>query len=455
MAKPKSRRRFRLRETRLIALIFLLVIAVGTLLLMLPVSARDGRSCGVLPALFTATSATCVTGLSLADTWTMWSGFGQAVILALIEIGGLGFMSALSFFLFLLRQKIGIRQRTVMAQAVGVDNLGGILKLQKIVLWGSLTVQSCGAILLTLRFVSRYPLGKSIWLGIFHSVSAFCNAGFDIFGFEDPGGSVMMWGNDPFVLLTLAARIIIGGLGFLVWQDLLELFSRKPQKRLRVYTKLVLITTAVLLAGGTVCFLALEWNNPATIGGKTIGEKLLAAFFQSATLRTAGFSGISQGALTDPGKAASLFFMLIGGASGSTAGGLKTATLAVLFLFLIARARGKSSVTVFSRTIPSAQVLNALTLAGLMVSFSFLGGVLLSATSAVPFLDGLYESVSAIATVGLSTGITASLGVFSKLLIIVYMYFGRVGILTISLGFLLRKPAEERASHAETNLLIG
>ena len=446
------RKRLR-RETTVIALVFLAIILAGTLLLLLPVSARDGRSCGPLTALFTATSATCVTGLAIHDTWSFWSPFGQVVILVLVELGGLGFMSALSFFLFLLRKKIGVRQRTVMAQAVGMDNLGGAVRLQRLVLWGSLTVQGVGAALLTCRFLTRYPFGKALWLGVFHSVSAFCNAGFDILGFEEPAG-IAAWGDDPFVMLTVAFLIIIGGIGFLIWQDVLEFFRRR-RRRLRIYTRLVLIITGALLLSGTVCFAFLEWNNPATLGGKSPGGKLLAAFFQSATLRTAGFAGIPQNGLSDAGKAMSLLFMLIGGASGSTAGGIKTATLGVLLLFLLSRARGKSSVTVFSRTIPLSQVLNALTVSGLMVALAFLGGVFLSVNSGVPFLDGLFESVSAIATVGLSTGITSSLHWASKLLLILYMYFGRVGLLTLSLGFLLRKPAEERAAYAETTLLIG
>ena len=287
---------------------------------------------------------------------------------------------------------------------------------------------------------------------MFHSVSAFCNAGFDIFGALEPGSSVMRFQSDPVVLLTLMALIIVGGLGFLVWEEILE---KKRFRSFSVYTRLVLVTTLALILSAWILTCVLEWNNPATLGGMSLPDKLLGGLFQSVTLRTAGFASIDQGALTDAGKAVCLFFMLIGGSSGSTAGGLKTVTFIVLVLFLASRARGRSRVCVFRRTIPQGQVLDAMTIAFMMVSLSLLGGVFISATSPVAFTDALYEAVSALGTVGLTAGATGHLSVASQILIIIYMYFGRVGVLTISMGFLVGDKAEERFRYAETNLLIG
>ena len=441
-----------LSATQIIALVFAVIILAGTLLLTLPAASRDGVSCGFRPALFTATSATCVTGLVLYDTWTQWSGFGQTVILCLIEIGGLGFMSAATLFVFLLRRRIGLKQRLVMAQALSLNDMEGVVRLQRMVLIGSFSIEGIGALILTLRFWPQYGFWKALRWGVFHSVSAFCNAGFDIFGALSPGSSLMEFQSDPVVLLTLSALIVIGGLGFLVWEELV----RKHRFRVfSVYTRLVLVTTAALLLAGWVLTCLLEWNNPATLGGMGLGDKLLNGLFQSVTLRTAGFAAIDQGLLTEGGKAVSMVLMLIGGSSGSTAGGLKTVTFIALCLFISARARGRSTVTAFKRTIPNAQVLDAMTIALIMILLAMLGGIFISATSPVGFTDALFEAVSALGTVGLTAGATGLLSVPAQFLIILYMYFGRVGVLTISLGFLMGDRAEERFRYAETNLLIG
>ena len=441
-----------LSPMKTIAAVFAVIILLGTLLLMLPASSRDGQRCPFLPALFTATSATCVTGLTPFDTYTQWSGFGQAVLLMLIEIGGLGFMSMATLFIFLLRRRIGLKQRLVMAQALSLNDMEGVVRLQRTVIVGSLAIEGIGAAVLTVYFWPRFGLSRALWLGVFHSVSAFCNAGFDIFGFLEPGASLMAFQNDPVVLLTLGALVVIGGLGFLVWE---ELAQRKPFKRMTVYTKLVLCTTLALLLSGWAVTCLLEWNNPATLGNMGVGGKLLNGFFQSVTLRTAGFAAIDQGALTEGGKAASMVFMLIGGSSGSTAGGLKTVTFVVLLLFLWARLRGKSTVCAFKRTIPDSQVLDAMTIAMTMILLAFSGAVFICATSPVGFANALYETVSALATVGLTAGTTAKLSIPAQCLIILYMYFGRVGVLTISLGFLSGDRATERFRYAQTNLLIG
>lgn len=452
MADFIRHRKSTVNPTRVIAVSFLIIILVGTILLDLPFASRGGNSCGLLTALFTATSATCVTGLSLVDTYSQWSPFGQTVILCLIEIGGLGFMSAATMLIFLFRRRIGLRERMLMAQSLSVNDLEGIVRLQRVVLFGSLSVEFVGAAILTLRFLGIYPLSAAVKLGIFHAVSAFCNAGFDIFGFIEPGSSLIHLNDDPVVLLTLALLIIIGGLGFLVWEDIAR---RTPWRKRSVYTRLVLLSTAFLLIFGFVFTCILEWNNPDTFGQMPLWQKLLNGFFQSVTLRTAGFGGVNQGALHDSTKAVSMVLMLIGGSSGSTAGGLKTVTFVVLLLFMKSGVTGKSSVSVFKHTIPNKQVMDAITISVLMVFLAFFGGVFICATSAVPFVDSFYESVSALATVGLSTGITPTLSIHAKLLIIIYMYFGRVGLLTISVGFLFGNRAEERYRYAETNLLIG
>jgi len=446
------KRRVQLSPTQIIPLVFAGIILLGAMLLSLPAASRSGVSCGFLPALFTATSSTCVTGLVLFDTWTQWSGFGQAVILSLIEIGGLGFMSAASLVVFVLRKKVGLKQRMVMAQSLSLNAMEGVVNLQRWVLLGSLSIQLMGALVLMLRFLPAYGLRKAVIWGVFHSVSAFCNAGFDVFGSVSAGTSVIPFNNDPVVCITLMVLITVGGLGFFVWEELARV---RNFKKFSVYTKLVLLTTLILIAGGAAMFLLLEWRNPQTFGNMPFGQKLLNAFFQSVTLRTAGFVSVDQAALTDPSKAVSIILMLIGGSSGSTAGGMKTVTFVVLFWFVCSRARGRSTVTVFKRTIHNDKVMDAATIALIMVALSLTGAIVISATSPVSFTDGLYEAVSALATVGLTAGATPVLSIPAKLLLIVFMYFGRVGVLTISLGFLMGDRARDRFQYAYTNLLIG
>ena len=452
--KPAARRirnRRPLSISRLMALTFMGIIVFGALILNLPAASRSGRSAGLVTSLFTATSATCVTGLVLADTCTQWSPIGQAVILMMIEVGGLGFMSAASLAWFSLRRKISIQRQMVMAEAIGAS-MDDVLQHQKRLLCRAFTVEGIGALILTLRFMQEYPISQALKLGVFHSVSAFCNAGFDILGFREPGSSLITYQTDPIICLTLSALVILGGLGFLVWDEILR--EQQP-KKWSVYTKLVLVTTGVLLLGGTVLFCLLEWNNPSTLGRMSGPQKVLASFFQSMTLRTAGFAGVDQGYLTPAGKAVSIFLMLIGGSSGSTAGGLKTVTFVVLLLFLWHRMRGRRTVSVFHRTISDDQVLNAITIFMTMVLLSFSGAAVICATSPVGFADSLFETVSAIGTVGLTAGATTHLSVFSRFMIMLFMYFGRVGVLTISFGFLKRKPAGEQYRYANTDLLIG
>lgn len=450
--KKVRRRKVSMSATKLVALCFLGIILLGTGLLMLPVSSRSGEPCQFLPALFTATSATCVTGLTPFDTWTQWSGFGQVVLLCLIEIGGLGFMSAATLVIFLFRRKVGLRQRMLIAQALSLNEMDGVVRLQRMVIFGSLGFEAAGALILTLWFWPQYGFMRALRWGVFHSISAFCNAGFDIFGSMEPGSSLLLFQNDPVVLLTLGTLVVLGGLGFLVWQDIAE---KRSWKKLSVYSRLVLMATAMLIVSGWALICILEWNNPKTLGNLSVGSKLLGGLFQSITLRTAGFDAINQAGLTQGGKAVSMVLMLIGGSSGSTAGGLKTVTFLVVLLFIWARARGRSNVSAFCRTIPQEQALNAMTISLMMVLLSMLGGIFICATSPVSFTNGLFEAISALATVGLTAGATGLLSVPAKILIIIFMYFGRVGVLTISLGFLMGNQAVERFRYAETSLLIG
>ena len=438
--------------TQMVALMFAAIILLGALLLTLPAASRDGVSCGLRPALFTATSATCVTGLVLYDTWSQWSGFGQIVILCLIQIGGLGFMSVATLLIFLLRRKIGLQQRLMIAQSLSVNDIKGVVRLQKLVLTGSFSVEAVGAIILTLRFWPEYGLTRALRWGIFHSVSAFCNAGFDIFGAIAPGQSLIEFNADPVVLLTLSALIIIGGLGFLVWENIAR---KRSLRKFSVYTKLVLLITAALLAVGWAGTCLLEWNNPETLGGMTVGEKLLNGFFQSATLRTAGFAAIDQAKLTESGKAFSSVLMFIGGSSGSTAGGIKTATAGVLLISLWAGLRGRDQVVLRRRTIPQARVLNAMTLTLVVTCLFLAGSIALTLADGVPYLAAAFEVASAMGTVGLTMGITTGLSPLSQGIIIAMMFLGRVGVLSFSIAFLIRDRGENKIRYPSVDVMIG
>ena len=438
--------------TRVVAVAFALIILTGGLLLTLPAAARDGQSHGFLTGLFTATSATCVTGLVLGDTWTLWSGFGQVVILCLIEIGGLGFMSVASTVIFLLKRKLGLRHRMVMAQALSVSDMASVVRLQKWAVLGSIAIQLTGALILTLRFLPDFGLEQAATWGIFHAVSAFCNAGFDIFGKIAPNASVIVFNNDPVVCITIMALIVIGGLGFIVWEELVRV---RNFRKFSVYTKMVLIGTAFLIVGGAFFIGWMEWDNPATLGNMEPWQRVLNSFFQSVTARTAGYASVDQAALTDGAKATTVLLPFIGRTSGSTAGGAKVVTVMVLFLFFYTKARGRHTVCIFRRTIPDDKVIDALTITGLMLVMGVFGAIFISEACSVSFTDALFETVSALGTVGLTAGVTTKLTVLCQIMIIIFMYFGRVGILTISLGFLLGNQAEDRIQYAQTNLLIG
>ena len=442
----------RIRPGQLIVLVFLGIILLGAGLLCLPAAARSGQPTPFLTSLFTAASATCVTGLIRVDTGTHWTMFGQVVILLLIQVGGLGFMTIACLFFFALRRRIGLRQRMVLAQALGSDTYSGIVSLVRNILRGTAAVEGVGALILFFRFLPEFGFGRALWYGVFHSVSAFCNAGFDVLADVDAGGSLCRYVTDPVVNFTIMALIVIGGLGFAVWGDIRH---HRRFSRLSVYSRLVVIITTVLIFGGAGVFAALEWNNPNTIGDLTVPQKLMAALFQSVTLRTAGFATFDQNALSDVSKAASDLLMLVGGSSGSTAGGVKTATVGVILLSAWSTARGRTSVHVMKRRIPRQAVENASALFILVLLLSGLGAAFLSIADHVSLENALYETISALCTVGLTTGITSSLGTASQIILIVLMFFGRLGIMTISVGFMAANRAEERVSYAETKIMIG
>ncbi len=446
-------RRPAMHAAMVVALGFLIIILTGAVLLTLPVSARSGEPTDFLDALFTATSATCVTGLVTVGTATHWSGFGQAVILLLIQIGGLGFMSLASIASFLTRRTITLRERMVMSAGLNLTENAGIVRLTRRVLVGTLAFEGAGAVLLATRFVPRVGLWQGIKMGVFHSISAFCNAGFDLIGTPDnPFASLTGYADDVLVNLTIMALIVIGGLGFFVWGDI---WDKRRFRRLRLHTKLVLITTALLLCTGFALTLLFEWGNPQTLGEMPVQDKLLAAAFQSVTLRTAGFNTIDQAALTGPSQAVACLLMMIGGSPGSTAGGIKTVTAAVLVLSAISALRGRTTVSAFGRTIVSRSIMNAVTMMIVGGTLSLTGACVISYVEGAPFGMCLFEAVSAFATVGLSMGLTPTLSAVSRLILILLMYLGRVGVLTLGVAVLMRHREPPKMQYPAGDVMVG
>ena len=446
-------RRRGLNATRVVAISFALIILAGALLLTLPVASRDGESAGFFTGLFTATSATCVTGLILADTWIQWSFFGQVVILAMIQLGGLGFMTVLTLVSFALHRRIGLSERLVMVSTFNLNDLDGVVRVVRHALMGTFLLEGIGAVVLAWRMIPEFGVLGGVWRGIFHSVSAFCNAGFDLLGGRFGAfSSVAGYNDDPVVLLTIAALIAIGGLGFFVWEDILRTRSFHC---LSPYSKLVLAMTAALIFFGAVFFFVEEYANPAVFGEMPLGQKIYNSIFQSVTLRTAGFDAIGQGNLSDSSKAFSSIWMLIGGSSGSTAGGLKTVTAAVLLLTLRARLTGREQVTFRGRAVPYAQVLNAMTLVLVMGLIFLVSSMVISTLEGLPYMDCAFEVASAMGTVGLTTGITPTLSMFSQSLLILLMYTGRIGLLSFSIALAVRHGRPAKLRYPEMNVMIG
>lgn len=442
-----------LNPARIVVFSFGGIILVGTLLLMLPVSARAGVPTGGFTALFTATSATCVTGLVLVDTWAHWSLFGQAVILVMIQLGGLGFMTVITLASFLLRRRIGLSQRLIIVSTLNLSDMDGVVRVVRHALMGTCLLEGVGAVILAACFFPEYGLAGGLWRGIFHSVSSFCNAGFDLMGSEGSFSSLVNYRGNPVVLITVMLLVVAGGLGFFVWEDLLE--NRWKLKKLSTYSKMVLLLTAFLLAGGALFFLMVEWGNAATLGEMPVWEKGLNAVFQSVTLRTAGFNTLPQEGLRDSSLAMSCILMLVGGSSGSTAGGLKTATVGVLFLALRSGLAGRDEVTLRRRTIPHRQVTNAITLTLIVIIVFQAGAMILSLADGIPFLSAAFEVASAMGTVGVTTGITPSLSRFSQGMLTCMMFLGRVGIMSFSIAFLSRGRRAAKIKYPAMDMMIG
>lgn len=441
-----------LNPTRLVAMGFGGVILLGALLLHLPLSAQDGQSTPWLICLFTATSATCVTGLVQVDTVLHWSPFGQGVVLLLLQTGGLGFVSLMTLVSLALRRRIGLSQRLVMASALNLANTAGVVRVVRHALIGTFLIEGAGALVLATRFIPLFGWGQGLWFSIFHSVSAFCNGGFDLMGeYTGPYSSLAGFRGDPVVLLTIMALIVVGGIGFFIWEDWLV---HRNWRGLSLYSKLALAITAGLILLGWGCCLWMEWDNPATLGPLSPGEKVLNALFQSVTLRTAGYATLDQAGLTDSMAVLSAVWMLVGGSSGSTAGGIKTVTAGVLLLTLWESLRGREQVVFHGRTIPQRRVLDAMTLTLAVTVLFVAGSMALSLMDGLPFLVAAYETASALGTVGLSMGATPGLSPVGSLLMILFMYLGRVGILSFSMAFLTRR-GESRLRYPRADVMIG
>ncbi len=446
-------RRKSMNTTRIVAGGFAAIILIGALLLTLPISSRAGEFTNFLDCLFTATSATCVTGLVRVDTWIHWSFFGQLVIITLIQLGGLGFMTVITLVSLLLHRRIGLSERLIMASTFNLNDMDGVVRVVRHALYGTFLLEGVGAALLSIRFIPEYGVASGIWKSIFHAVSAFCNAGFDVVGGKHGAfANMVAYNDDPLILCTIMTLIVVGGLGFFVWEDILR---SRSWKKLSLYSKMVLTLTAFLIVGGAAFFFAVEYGNKGTLADMPLWQKVINSFFQSITLRTAGFASLNQGALLDSSLVMSCILMLIGGSSGSCAGGMKTVTVATLLLGLRAGLKGREEVTFRGRTISYHKVLNAMTLAIMMVTLFLVCSMAISLIEGVPYLSAAFETASALATVGNSVGITPSLLPPSVIILICLMYLGRVGVFTVSVGFLTRTQHPAKIKYPNLDLLIG
>lgn len=435
--------------TRMIAFGFLAVILMGTLLLSLPIAARSGVRTPLIDCFFTATSATCVTGLTVLDTYMHWSSFGHVIILGLIQIGGLGFMTIITMFSIFTRKHISLYERRLLMQSAGTIRLSGIITMIKRVVIGTFCVEGMGAVFLSLRFCPKLGFAKGLWYAVFHSVSAFCNAGFDLMGrFNEV--SLTGYYNDPLVCITLMVLIVIGGLGFLVWSDVIK--CRFVFKKMELHSKLVLTVTALLVFGGAAVLFMTEKNG--AFKGMTTGEQVLSAFFQSITLRTAGFFTFDQSKLSNSGYILSTLLMFIGGSPGSTAGGVKTTTMAVAFLNLISVARNNDDVVIFKRKINNKVVIQSVAIIGIHILMASIAIFIICYLEPIGLREVIYESVSAISTVGISMGITSDFNVASKLFIAGLMYSGRIGGMTIVLA-IAENSHKVKLERPEEKILIG
>ena len=431
----RNRKKFtglhRVSPLKIIPVVFALIILMGAILLTLPAAQKEGAT-SFTDALFTATSATCVTGLVRFDTFTHWTLFGQLVILAMIQIGGIGFMTIAVWLMSFTKHKIGLNSRFIMQSAISSPSLEGMVRITRFILLGTLIVEGTGAVLLSTVFVPVFGPAKGIYYGIFHAISAFCNAGFDLMGVNEQFSSVTAFSGNYVVNLTIMSLIVIGGLGFLVWEDIVD--NRFRFRKFHLHTKIVVTVTAALIFGGALVLFLLETGTAAS-AGKPLDERILNAFFQSVTARTAGFNSVDLTAMSESSSYVMIWLMMIGGSPGSTAGGIKTTTFAVLIISIISIFRRKKNEEIFGRRLEERAMRTSACVFMSYLILTTVVALVISKIEMVPMLTALYESVSAIGTVGLSMGITPGIGMVSKLLLIMLMYVGRVGSMTILMAF--------------------
>ena len=441
--------KLRLSHVQIIVLGYLAIVLLGTLFLLLPfASAEEGAS--FRTAVFTAVSASCVTGLIMVDTATGWSAFGQAVILILIQIGGLGFMTVATFLYHLFDRQMGLRNREIMVESINTTQVGGIMRLARKIVRLTAAFEGAGALLLLIRFAPLLGFWRGLRYAVFHAVSAFCNAGFDLMGIFEPCGSLTPFYDDALVNITLMVLITLGGLGFLVWDDLLR--CGRHLRRCRLHTKLVLSVSAILTFGGALLFLLLEWN--ATGSGLTFGGRVLTALFASVTARTAGFNTVSVPAMSSGSRLLTLILMMVGGSPGSTAGGVKTTTVAVILLFAVAGFRGKERPMIFGRSITEETFRKSCSVLFFNLGLALAGALILCARQPLELSDALFETISAIGTVGMTAGITSSLGNVGAAVVALLMFLGRVGSVSFAVALLERKSAPP-VSYPPEEITVG
>lgn len=443
----------RLSSAQIVILGFLFIVLTGSILLSLPISSADGKAVPYVDALFTATTATCVTGLVTVPTVSTWSVFGQAVILVLIQVGGLGVITIAAGIMVLLGKRIGVNNRILIQDSFSLNSLFGIVKFINKVIIGALVVEAIGALMYMTVFVPEFGL-KGIWISVFNSVSAFCNAGMDIIA----ENSLCDYALNPIVNITTSALIIAGGIGFIVWWDVARIIKDKKKRHFRfltLHSKIAISVTACLIVSGMIAFLLFEYNNPLTIQGYSFAEKIEASFFQSVTTRTAGFATIPQENLTDSSAIVSLILMFIGGSPVGTAGGIKTVTFLVMIVTAISVIRNRRSANVFGRQIAEEAIRKAVGVFVMSFCVVAVSTILLSYVTNADFLDVIYETVSATATVGLTRNLTPSLNTSGKLIITIAMFLGRVGPISLAVALNKNKGSENIVSNPVEDIVVG
>ena len=440
----------------MILLGFLLTVLIGSLLLYLPISTKDGVSVSYIDALFTATTSTCVTGLVTVVTADTWSVFGQVVILLLIQIGGLGVITVMSAFMLLFRKRMGLNDIILIQDSLNLNTMSGLTSFVRKVIAGTFIVESLGALLYMTVFVPEFG-AKGIWISVFNSVSAFCNAGIDIISAD----SLMPYALNPIVNIVTSLLIILGGIGYVVWWDVIRISKEfknaglKSLRKLTLHSKIAIWMSLFLIFTGGILIFIFEYNNPLTIGNLSLFDKLQVSFFQSVTTRTAGFATVSQSHLTDATSILCLLLMFIGGSPVGTAGGIKTVTFMVLILDVISTIRNKNETVVFHRNISRDAIRKSLAVTGMAFSIVFISTLLLSLCTSAPFLDILYETVSATATVGLSKNLTPLLNTLGKIIIIFTMYLGRVGPISLAIAFNIKANVPNIIKNPTESISVG